>query len=595
MDLAENIKRKQEKIRNKVGMICAICLLIVMFATEIFSSIQENQTIDEGAHLVSGFSYLTTGIYALNREHPPLVKLLAALPLLKTKIIYQPSKNWDEGTQWSAAYEFLYHNTLPADFLLFLGRLPIMLMSLLLGILIFSWTQKIAGLTAGLFALTLYAFDPNIIAHARYITTDVPFGLAFTAAIFSFISWIKRPTQCKLILTGIIFGLAQVTKFSAILLWLFFAIFFLFSITLYKPKNEQRASLFRQGIMLFGVCFAGTLLAILITYNFALPLWKENILLPLLSNSTDPMIETNLTPVLTRLPIIHLYLDGLFAVLKHSFVGHAAYLFGEFSTQGWWYYFPVTLFVKTPFATILLIGILIIISLHAFQKKIHMYTNVHSQLRRSLLQKMQSLPTIISFEHLVLVTTPLLYLLASMINNINIGWRHIVPIYPFIFILLGTLMNVQLSRWTQLFKGIILTMLTIYIAMSLWTYPFYLSYFSEIIGGPSNGHTYLLDSNLDWGQDLKRLRDYMKDHDIPWIYLVYFGKGDAAHYVIDARTLPTLSQTQNRTEVTQRINGIVAISITRLLWEKENFQYLTMFKPIAHIGYSIYLFDLRNE
>ena len=193
-----------------------------MFFMEFTSVLQENQTIDEGSHLSSGYTYITTGDFRLNPEHPPLIKELSALPLLLLPIespLNHPS--WDEQNQWEFGRQFLYNNTVDADLILLLGRLPIMLLSLLLGVFIYKWTSKLWGRETGLIALLLYVFEPNILAHSRYVTTDLAATLFFFLTMYFLDKYFGTFSRKNLLQFVVIFAIAQFVKFSAIILYIF--------------------------------------------------------------------------------------------------------------------------------------------------------------------------------------------------------------------------------------------------------------------------------------------------------------------------------------------------------------------------------------
>lgn len=196
-------------------------LLALMCVFEITSSLSESQTVDEGTHLGAGYSYLMQNDFRLNREHPPLIKELSALPLVMMRQkLEQPFETaaWAQADQWRFAKELIYFNSLPADTILLLGRLPIMLLSLLLGWYLFKWTRELFGTPAAFVALTVYAFSPNLIAHSRYITTDVAMTAFFYITIYYFYKYLKFHRTADMWLTAVFFAVAQASKFSAVFL-----------------------------------------------------------------------------------------------------------------------------------------------------------------------------------------------------------------------------------------------------------------------------------------------------------------------------------------------------------------------------------------
>ena len=189
-----------------------------------------------------------------------------------------------------------------------------------------------------------------------------------------------------------------------------------------------------------------------------------------------------------------------------------------------------------------------------------------------------------------LVIPPLFYFLLSLLSNLNLGLRHILIIYPFIFVITGLILKNGITSKKTVIKVSSIIILTFYIISSLLIYPHYLAYFNEIAGGPDNGPKILTDSNIDWGQDVKKLKKYLVKNSIEFVCMSYFGQANLEYYNIDYRYLPD----NNNYTGTDFIDCVVAISITSL-WSKEgDFSWLREFKPDEKIGYSIYIYDLRK-
>ena len=214
------------KLSKKATNIIAACLLIFMFAVAVFSIKDDSLTMDEVAHLPAGYSYLTQQDMRLNPEHPPLIKDLAALPLLFIKDINFPSgiKAWQEDVngQWDFGRYFLYQAGNPAEKMIFWSRIPMILILILLGFYVFKWARELFGNCAALLALFFFSFSPTLIAHGRLVTTDVGAAAGIFIATYYFIKALKFPTKKNIILAGVFFGLAELLKFSAILLLPFY-------------------------------------------------------------------------------------------------------------------------------------------------------------------------------------------------------------------------------------------------------------------------------------------------------------------------------------------------------------------------------------
>jgi hypothetical protein len=241
----------------------------------------------------------------------------------------------------------------------------------------------------------------------------------------------------------------------------------------------------------------------------------------------------------------------------------------HYTNYGWWWYFPLAFAVKTPFATIILLLAAILGAIQAWTKA--KYRNRNSGLW-------------------VLGVTGVLYMLWSMTSHINLGLRHIFPVYPAVFVALGCFLAAVMTQNKKNLKIIAICFMVLYATTSLLTYPYYTSYFSEAIGGTVNGPRYLVDSNIDWGQDVKTLKTLMQKNNIPYVCLSYFGQANLEYYGIDFRYLPTKIDPHDPSDV----NCVVAISVTSLLSEDGAYWWLRKYQPDVRLGGSIYVYDLRD-
>lgn len=584
-------RRFGDTIPRKIRVICIITLLAIIAVFQLTSIREENQTIDEGVHLAAGVSYWLTGDFRLNEEHPPLVKLISALPVvLAQPTIHWDSPSWQEGNQWAFARDLLYEWGNDADTLLLLGRLPMIALTLTLGVVLYLWGRRLAGDWAGLFTLAWFAFDPNFLAHGRYITTDVPVTLGYAATLYLFVRLLDRWTWQRMLAFAAIFGLTQVTKFSALFLY---AIIILAPI-LWYCKTQTAKTIAKRVLTVLGLALAGTIVAVTMVYGGQLKKGSEDPWVQALYQERQSVVREqrvatqpgtvqkiiSLTNPDTRIGktienvVLHTpipswsYFKGIVLVLNHDYWGHLAYVNGTFSNFGWWWYFPFALLIKTPFATLILLCVAIC-----------------AVIKSSNVRKFFYSPSM-----LLLTGVGVLYLLWSMTSNLNLGVRHVYPVYVGMFVTIGVLLaNVWLSprRWLKVVIGGISIL---YVTTSFLAYPAYTAYFSEIVGGTANGPKYLVDSNIDWGQDAKRLLAYTKQHNIPYVCMSYFGQASLRYYQLDHRYLPT----QQDPHTPEDIQCVVAISVTSLLSQDGAYAWLRNYVPDEKIGGSIYVYDFRN-
>lgn len=528
-----------------------------MASLQITSILQESQTFDEAVHLTAGYRYWRTGHFNLNMEHPPLQKLLSAAPLLLVHpaLPTDPKLLTDE---YEFSRAFLYRGSANADRLLFLGRSTTILLTFCLGIAV-AWTARRSfGAPAALLAVSLFALEPNIIAHGRYVTTDLAAALFFFLTLALWLNYLLRPEPRNAVWTGISLGLALVSKFSlAILVPLLPVLFLLRWLMAWWP---WRAALRRAALSAVVVTvMAGLVVGVV----YAPETWRT-----IRGRNRD---VPRVTVAGIQLPP-HTFFTGLQTVLTHNDEGHPAYLLGKLSDKGWWYYFPVAFAVKSPTALLLALALALGIGLWKFP---------------GLWRDPSA-----AFVWLAFLVPPLAFFGASMTSHINIGIRHLLPVYPCLYVLTAAALVKALRQRAALIAAALL--LVIQVAETSSIHPDYLTFFNTLAGGPEAGPKYLLDSNLDWGQDLKKLKVFMDDNHLPSLCLYYFGYATPAYYGIKEEYLP---KTWDKDEL-GRMDCIGAISVTLLheLYIKPgSYEWLRRRTPLGTVGNSIYIYDLRKR
>jgi 4-amino-4-deoxy-L-arabinose transferase-like glycosyltransferase len=569
-----------------------ILLLAFMAAVQVLSIRQESQTWDEGFDIAAGYSYWKTGDFRINREHPPLGKYINALPLL----ILNPHlplehPSWEKTDNVAFGMEFLYHNRLPAATILLWARLMTILLTIGLGLALAVWARSRLGSATALFALLLFAFDPNLIAHGRYITSDVVVTLFMFLACITWANYLESGRRRYLVWAGISFGLAIVSKFSAFLLLPVFTVLFAVRwLQTYGASGFVRETwrgLKRYAASMMVVLALG---AVVVAVVYA-PEAKR--LLPATRSvrAADPSIrmlynEVDKTSTAgkamawasARLGLqAHSFPVAVAMVAAHNTRGHQAYLLGRISDFGWWYYFPVVFAVKTP--TGVWLALLIALGLGIARLARGRFGD--------LIRSARAAP----FAWYAVTLVPLVFFGGSLMTNINIGMRHLLPIYPFLFIALSAAL--WRSKWSfrrhaALLAGVLVA------AESLHIYPYYLAFFNTPSGGPVNGPRYLVDSNIDWGQDAERLNRYARAHGVRNICICYFGNYEGWEPGINYHNMPKTYETAKREEM----DCLAAISVTPLKGAyvpPEDFAWLRGLEPMERIGYSIYLYDFRKK
>lgn len=513
-----------------------IFLLVALALFAICSARQKSATFDELPHLGHGYYYLRTMECNIST---PLVNIIANIPLLFLDLEFpwiDIDRNDIELWGYTFGHQLLYESNQDADKILFIARLSIILISLLGGLVVFKWTSKLYGQKAGILALFLYVFSPNILAHCRLVTHDLAVSCFILLALYQFWIFKESPTFKNLLFAGLGLGLALSSKPTAFLILPTYIVYgLLYNRTVLRtvPISAGRHRLLPSLALIFLIGF------------FVLGLSSG------FSNIGD-------------------YFKG-FSSLSEQTAGRPSFLMGE-TGRGWYHYFAVAFLIKTPIPTL----ILLLLTLLFF---------------KGIKSKQAA-------DELLLILPILTIFGVASYSRFNLGLRHILPIYPLLFVFIGKAANLK-------FRGsspVILILCGWYLFSSLSIYPHYLAYFNEFVGGPENGYKCLVDSNLDWGQDLKGLKRWMEKEGVNEIILGYFGTASRDYYGIKHQFLPSLGSGTYRPYVLPLdINReILAISATTLQGvyssgQKDEYGWLRSCKPLAKIGYSIFVYDITND
>lgn len=512
--------------------IIALSLLGIMFGLMFFSSINESATFDEVAHIPAGYSYLTEQDYRLNPEHPPLIKDISAIPLLFLNLNFPiDTPTWIEHIdtrQWNMGKLFLYKSGNDPDKILLFSRLPIILLALILGWFIFKWAGELYGAKTGLMTLFLYSMSPTIIAHSRYVTTDLGATFGFFMALTTFINFLRNPTKKNIVFAGIAFGIAQLLKFSTLILvpiYIILAILW----AIIENYGEIKKTIFNTLKIIGKMIFVGLIsLAVIIpVYQFHIknypPQMQANDIQTIFN---EKIFITNSLVWLSEKPATRAlgeYLFGVAMVLKRSGGGNNAYFNGEVSSSAWPSYFPILYFTKEQIA----FHILTLMALFLALKNIFKSKNKNI---KSIVEWMRN-----NFAIITIITFISVYLLQAITGNLNIGVRHIMPTLPFIYFLTSR----QIIKWLEggeiKKKLIVGALIILFFASTISTFPHYLSYYNFFGGGIKNGYKIATDSNYDWGQDFKYLEKFVKNppngEKIEKIAIDYFGGANPEYYL----------------------------------------------------------------
>ncbi len=548
--------------------------LIVLLAAYVIQALAASPyhavTFDEQYHITPGYVYLKTGDLRFHHDqNPPLFEAILSLPLLFRSDINLPTDH-PAYAVWGDVYlfsdVFLWHANSDAQGIVQSGRIVAAIVGALLGLLLFVWGKQLFGEVAGWMAILLFAFDPNFIANA-IPTLDL--GLAFTCTLAGWRLWhyVRRPTKFNLLLTGLALGFALGTKFLSVMLLPTFAL------VLLVYSRPSRLTHYLLLIIRFLSMLLVAWLVLWFTYRFQF----------------GPVDGAGLPVPAPQ------YFESFIGMFLKSSEGRANYLMGQVSTTGWWYYFIAALVIKTPLPTLLLILV--------------------GFLRWPWKREWR--------ESIVLVAPALLFFIGASISKLQLGYRYLLPALPFLFLIASRVILSDAWRATdapvehragpaknlnaprkRFLAALGMTLLAAWLIIgTLSIFPHHLAYFNELIGGPANGYNYLVDSNVDWGQDLPALKAWIDRNQPDNLHLGFFGSAYPDRYGVQAKGVPGYPLNAYGREVDgftaySLEPGQYALSATLLrvgLVAKQFNVYAAFQKmtPIARAAYSILIYDVQ--
>lgn len=567
---------------NRIRVLIPSLILLAYLCLGLYAIVSYSQTYDEAVHIAAGYTNLTAKDYRFNTEHPPLIKMLQAAPLAMVPNVTLSTTldSWRYAWKWNFAEDFVYNNTVDFRIILFSGRFVTLLIGTALGFAIFFWTKKNVNYTTALIALLLYAFSPTVLAHSVLITNDIAAALFYFLGTISIIQYLRAPSTKNLLTMAFVIGIAQTVKFNLILL--FPLLVLLLGIYWGFQKHERRKKVFLRLCGALIVTALVTALCILAVYRFqtlqSLP-DKTNTdrFASVVQEFKDGhQLITRLLPpyfISTAVPG-YAYFEGLMKLTLHNDAGHTSYLFGTTEPQSRWYYFPVVFLLKISGPVMLLI---LLVTLY--------YAKTHW--RKKIVGAHGDRAKIAPITILGLVFSPLMYLLASMMGNLNIGVRHIIPIFPFLFIFIAIGAH-TIAVKNNMGRYLIVVLLLAHTGVAMHTAPWFISYFNAFSGGAVNGPRYAADSNADWGQGLFELADYLQKNHITDYALAPFSSAPLQAYGLDAKELP-IHETLQQDALPKY--GIISTSV--FFPQYEQYKWLSDYTPIAFIGDTFFVYQLQ--
>lgn len=511
----------------------AIAVVLVMIAiVRIVATYRVfNATFDEPAHLATGMEWLDRGQYTIETLHPPLARVAVSLgPWLDGLHSQGHTALWREGYFVIYSGES-YYRTLT---LMRLGVLPFFL---LLCWVVWWWTRRLFGEEAALAALALTTLLPPVLAHASVATTDMALTATLLVTLYAFSRWLDEPTRTRSLILGVAGALAVLSKFSSGPFLIAGGLGTLVA-RWWLPGPERSRRLALPPIASALIALGSSLFMIWAGYRFSVAMIGG---LPL------PAPE---------------FVKGLYKVAERNGLGLDAYLLGELGTHGWWYFFPVTLAVKTPIGFLLLAG-----------------AGVAFVVREAWRGR--------DWRPLVPLIGAAAVLGSSMPANINIGVRHVLPVYPLLAIGAG---GAAVALWRNghrkaLARAFVAISAAWLLVSSVRAHPDYIAYFNEIAG--SRPDRILVNGDLDWGQDLDRLADTLRARGVTKVKIAYFGSASPPKHLEGAERLSPYEKPAGWVAISEAvIKGVLVVP-------PDGFRWADSVAPVARVGKSIRLYYFK--
>lgn len=581
-------------INVTVGIILLMQVLLLAV-----SATKHEPVISEATHMPAGLSHLYLGRFGILRVNPPLIRIIATMPafLSGAKMDWQRYNDSPlVRSEFEVARNFIKVNEDDFHWYFVIARWSCIPFSVLGGYVCFCWARILHGISAGFVALIFWCFCPYILGHASLMTPDAHAAAVGVATVYCFWRWLKRPGWFEAIVVGVVLGVAELCKFTLLIfypillvLWIFFRL----------PEWRAGTISWRDFLLQCRMSVVTLFISVCIIncgYLF------EGTFTPLEKFRFQTMMFTGCESLddvppeganrfggtwLGKLPVpLPANMIQGIDTQRYDFErGLSSYLRGEWADHGWWYYYLYALAVKVPLGTWCLA--LLAVSVTIFGR-------VYNAPWRD--------------EMVVLVPGLAILVFVSSQTGFSVHSRYVIPVLPFFFIWISKVARVfEMRPLTQRRWGMataVVVALTWSVVSSLWVYPHSLSYFNELVGGPQNGGKHLLDSNIDWGQDLLYLKDWLAKHpEVTLDGLAFFGSYPATLAGIPETPYPPAAPLDDNSTIDDDYAtndfgfkpGWYALSVKYLYDRSRQYRYFLDFKPVASAGYSIYIYHITPD
>lgn len=579
--------------------------LVAHAVLAIWCSTRHSPNFDESAHLVSGLAIWHLSHGDVYPHNPPLVRAISALP------VYLSAHR----TDWSMldahpltrrelrlGSDFVAVNSDRWLVLFSMARWTCSVVSLLGGLLCWRWATTLYGNRAGVTAAAIWCFSPTVLGSAHTVTPDVGAASFGLAAAYTFSKWLRRPDWRSAIIAGVVLGVAELTKFTWLVLFGLWPLLWCIRVWMYFDWMSL-ARVRREGGQLF-VALTLAVWTINAGYGFSQtmkPLGDFAFFSRALSGITFQRHTigdganrfTGKWLGKLPIPLPADFVQGIDLQKREFELGYRSYVRGVWEREGRWYYYVYTLGLKTPLGTLILFGVAI-------------WSRFRSSIKRHAVLD----------ELVLLAPAAIVFLLVSSQTGINSYHRYVLPVLPFFFVWMSQTAESVSRRVCFLARGLVWWATL----SSLAVFPHFGSYFNALAGGPDSGPEYLVDSNVGWGQDLIFLREWLEAHpQASPVGLAYYGSIDPRDLGIEfflpakgGSTSQATGDCSGRDHTIGPLPGWYAVDASfvhglrkqlpdgeggwNAFWEGHcDFTYFSKFQPIAKAGYSIFIYHITPK
>lgn len=568
----QSIETSKTRRNDALHVVSIAFLLLLHLALVGYIAIGNSPNCDEVGHLTAGLHSLETGEFHLYRVNPPLVRLIAAIPTY----LSHAQRDWsgvvdgpNQRPEWGVGMDFIVLNGSDAFWYFTAGRLLCLPFVVIGAWYCYLWSSHLYGRQAGLFAILLWMASPTVMTWGASFTPDMAGASLAIASAFHFWRLLCEPDRKRAFVAGLVLGVAETAKTTLVVLFIAYPLIWGFA----KFRRATSASLHLIVAMLtlavlvvnavYG--FEGTFTR-LGEYTFVSRTFAGDEAVSEHRWGGNRFISTILQNV--PIPLPYNYIRGIDLQKLDFEMGMGSYLCGVWSDQGWWYYYLVAWMLKEPVGHLAIFGAVVIwriVSRHPLSLG----------------------------EWVVVLPSLFIFILASSQCGISRYLRYVLPCFPAVAVFSSQAFATARSPRSR--RGA-MALLGWSVAACLGQYPHVLGYFNEIAGGSRNGYRYLLDANVDWGQDLFRVRDWVLRHpEVGEPFFAHYGWLTGKHVGIRCKWPIPLPPGSRDTQEPDAPAGWYIMSLNELFNEKREFTYLHSHTPVAYIGNSYWVYHIEED